>query len=325
MFSSIRQILQARPRPFILLQKTLGIHDEWSSFKSALQPHKFKIFFLTAFATFPLYKPHLEYYYSAYKMKLLGSLENGQPVPSVVEAFAKQIVYDVLRDPQMKREGGVFVEELSKRQVVVDAIVNLLVRSAEDPHFVKEAKVFAKFLTHEVLHDPRLEQDALELVVILLRDPEMKAEVLGLVKWLMQQDATRKELVDLCRDSFQQAKLQNAARDMMMVALYEVLMDKETMKKLRAVSSSVIENEVGRLKEKGNVKSILDLVVDKMVRGETKQDEKDFSNKKVEKETAPKTTMESFIQEKTEQAKKQFSDAFNKGYANFPFNFNKSQ
>jgi len=319
MFSSLKQLIQARPRPFIRFQKVLGIHDEWSSFKSAIRPHKFKLLFLTAFAAYPLYKPHLEYYYLASKMRFLGQLENGQPIPSVVEAFAKQIVYDVLRDPQMKREGGVFIEELSKRQVVIDAIVNLLVRSAEDPHFVKEAKVFAKFLTHEVLHDPRLEQDALELVVTYLRDPEMKAEVLGLVKWMMQQETTRKELVDLARDSFQQPKLQNSVRDLMMMALYEVLMDKETVNKLKVVSSSVMESEVGRLKDKGNVRSILDLVVDKLVRGETKTEEKDFG-KKVEKESGPITTIESFIQE---QEKKLAEEKKKSGLSGiFPNNFN---
>ena len=282
MFAFLRTLAQARPRPFLRLQQFFGIQEEWKTFKSLIGGHKFKLLALGAFATYPLYKPYLNYYYSLFNIQLQAQFQNGKPVPNALESFGKQIVENILRDPQMKREGAVFVEDLAKKDIVLEGIVTLLVKSASDPHFIKEAKVFAKYLTHELLQDQVIEEDAIELVITLLRDPEVKNEALELVKWLCQQESSRKELVDLCRDCFQQPRMQVAVKEMLAHAMYEVLMDRETVEKLKSFSTNLIGDELGKTgKEKGNVKGLIDLIVNKMVKSYHKGESKDGEFKKV--------------------------------------------
>ncbi len=104
-------------------------------------------------------------------------VQKDKPVNNVTENFIKQVVEGVLKDNQIRREGGILVENLAKRQIVQDAIVRLLINSVKDPEFISETKGLSKILVDNVIKDKAIEQDIVNLVNRVLRDPEVKQEV----------------------------------------------------------------------------------------------------------------------------------------------------
>ena len=91
-----------------------------------LRPHKFKIFGLFLLGTYPLYHPFLQQQWLNFRLYMEEETKRAKPAHKISEAFLKEVVIDVLKDPQIKREAGMFVENLSKKQVVLDGVVKLL-------------------------------------------------------------------------------------------------------------------------------------------------------------------------------------------------------
>jgi len=220
-----------------------------------------------------------------------------QPPPLIIESFAKKLVEDVLRDAHIRREGAAFIEHISKKDVVLEAIVDLLVKAAQDPRFLNETTGLAKRLTHEVLTDKELKQEAVALFVNLVQNPEVKSEMQDLIKWLCEQEPIKKELVELCMDSFQHTKLLSAVKELMAGAFYELLLEKETEEKLKLFSFYLLETEKGgkdktSLKDKSSGKVQNDLVSEKVAKGH-QGESKDSEFKRVLKGEGNEDVLES--------------------------------
>jgi len=259
------------------MQRFFGIEEEWKTFKTLIKPHKFKILALTLFIGYPYYKPYLISYYNSLNVELQAQLHQTKPIHKISESFLKEVVQEVLRDPQIRREGGLFVENLAKRQIVLDAIVKLLVEAVKDPHFLQEAKGLGKILANDIINDKIIQQDVTNLVIKVLRDPEVKNELSDLVKWVIQQEETKKEVIDLFRNGFQEPKMQEATKALLANAFYEVLMDKETVEKVKLFSYYLIENEN---KGQQGAKSLINMIIDKTVKG-YKAENKDTELKRI--------------------------------------------
>jgi hypothetical protein len=177
MSESFKKLFEFLPQPFKYIQRRLHIENEWASFKNHLRPHEFKLLFLFSIVSFPVYRPFIKGIENRVKSLIEEQVQKDKPVNNVTENFIKQVVEGVLKDNQIRREGGVLVENLAKRQIVQDAIIRLLIISVKDPEFISETKGLSKILVDNVIKDKAIEQDIVNLVNRVLRDPEVKQEV----------------------------------------------------------------------------------------------------------------------------------------------------
>lgn len=270
-----------RPKPFKRFQRWLNIEQEWTTFKLNLRPHKYKILTLTVLCSYPLYQPYLEQQYNRMNISLQSNLEQTKPIAKISESFIKEVVMGVLRDPQIRREGGMFVENLAKRQIVLDNIVTLLSESVKDPVFINEAKHLTKGLAHRLLQDQTIQQDIAGLFVNLLRDPEIKYELTEVTKWVFAQEETKEALVNVCKEGFKDDRMGKATQDLLSTSLHNILMDQETVEKLKLFSFYLLESEN---KANQNPKGLIDMILDRVIRGGHKGEKSDNQLKRVLKD-----------------------------------------
>jgi hypothetical protein len=263
-FSYVNKI---RPRPFKAIQSYLNVEPEWANFKVLIKPHKFKMLTLGFIATYPLYRSYLHSKYQAFNIDLQSKLEKEKPVTKIAESFLKQVVDGVLKDPQIRREAGSFVENLARRQVVLDAVVNLLAESVKDPEFLAEAKGLTKYLTNSIINDKVVEQDLVALVANLFRDPEVRYELVEALKWMMAQDETKKAFAELGKNGFADEKMQVAMKNLVSNAFYEVLVDKETVDKIKLFAIYMMEQDATQTDQGPNMKKAIDTIMAKWSKG----------------------------------------------------------
>ena len=279
MLNFFRRTIQARPRPFLKLQKFLEIEEEWPTFKAYLRPHKLKLLALLTLAAYPLYKPYFKYLYTSFNIQLQDELQLDRPGPQAFESFVKQRVENVLRDPDVKTEGALFLKDVVQKDVILEAIVSILVQGLRHEKFLDETKALIKNLTYTALNDEELVELTVGLVTRLLRDYEVRNEGLELTKWLTHQRETKDEFIDMWRAVYKDPKFQSASREVCAYAVYEILKQKETVEKLKLFSFYLLEND-SDLSGKKDSKGLVDLLMDKVSKG-YKVENKESELKKV--------------------------------------------
>ncbi len=263
LFSSFTKFLSGlRPRPFKRLQRALDIEEEWSAFKENIRPHKFKLFLLAGVLSFPLYRDSLAQLRDGFYLWLGRRLERGQPAPQLAEAFAKQLLSDVFQSAEVKKDAGQFVSELAKRQAVLDAVLELLLSALRNPLFLDETKVLGKDLIQNVIADREVTGDVLELLLHVLRDPEFKDELQLLAQWLFTQEETKKALAQLLAQSFTDEQVKTALAQAIIYSLHALLIDKQSVEKIRTFTYFLLRNE----DQSGKVKNLIDLIVERSVK-----------------------------------------------------------
>ena len=297
MANLLKRAFQARPRPFLRLQKFLQIQEEWSTFKSQIKPHKFKLFLFSLFATYPLYKPYIKYWITSQNIRLQEELQPNQPAPLIIESFVKQRVENILKEPKAKTVGAEFLSDVAKKDVALDAIVSLLIQTAQNETFLAETTALAKELTHDALQNPEVESEALVLVRNLLRNNEIKHEIMDIIKWASQQEASKRELINLWKAVFQDPKLNAASKELFAQVFYEILKEKETVEKLKIFSFYLIGDEAKSTKDKKNMKGLIDIVVDKVAKS-YKVENKESELKKVLRDEGDEDVYESIEKRK---------------------------
>lgn len=80
---AITPIFTTIRHPFKSVQRYFHIEQEWTQFKTSVKPHRYKIMFLSAFITFPLYRdllPEVKTYTAAVVQE---ELKPGSPIDSL--------------------------------------------------------------------------------------------------------------------------------------------------------------------------------------------------------------------------------------------------
>jgi hypothetical protein len=106
------------PRLFKLLQKQLDIEEEWAIMRSNLWRHKFKLVFVSAACSYPLYRPYLQesmkYLSAKVNYEVESALQKDKPITQITQSFIKTVVVDSLKTEPIKRGGIDFAVELIK-------------------------------------------------------------------------------------------------------------------------------------------------------------------------------------------------------------------
>ncbi|KRW98780.1 hypothetical protein PPERSA_03915 [Pseudocohnilembus persalinus] len=153
----IKYLGSLKPTPFKTLQRKLEIEEEWKIFKGHLRPHKYKFFFLIGAGLLPVYKDILYKIYQGALLNISQAFQPGEPAPQIAESFGKQLIVGIFQDENVKKESGVFVQDLVKQQLVLESILELLIKSLKDEKFNDEAQIFSKQLLNELLDDKQME------------------------------------------------------------------------------------------------------------------------------------------------------------------------
>lgn len=248
------------PHPFKSLQRYFGIEKEIEHLKAYFRPYRFSLFLFLGLLSFPLFKPAIQKYSEPTKdriMRAFSSLNQSQ-----IEASSKLIVQGILNDPEIKREGGLYVERLAKEPVVKESVIKLLELSVKDAGFVKSSKELAKDVGLSLVRDKDLEGSLAALTLRILQKKEVKEETSNLVKWVMLQEETKERLVELFRSGFEDERLRSALTNALSGSFYEIMNQQETVEKLRMFSYFLMESDP---EESENVRNMIDSIVDKIV------------------------------------------------------------
>ena len=301
MFKFLEFVEKIRPKPFKRLQRWLSIEEEWSTFKSNLRPHRYKMITITVLCFYPLYQPYLQRAYTTMNVSLQTNLEQTKPIAKISESFVKDVVMGTLRDPQIRRDSGLFVENLAKKQLVVDSIVHLLVQGVKDPIFIEEAKHLTKGLAHKIVQDQTLQKDVAALFVNLLRDPEVKNELIDVLKWSLGQEETKEAAVNLCREGFKDERMLKATNELFSNTVHNVLIDPDTVEKFKLFSFYVLETE-GKANQ--SPKGLIDMVLGRVMKGGYKGEVNDTELKRLLKAEG-KDELYNSIEKKMESSKEE--------------------
>jgi len=262
-------------------------------------------------SAYPLYKPNLKYLWTSFNIQLQEELQMDRPGPQAIESFAKQRVENVLRDPDVKTEGALFLKDVAQKDVVLETLISIFVKGLQDERFLDETKALIKNLTYNALNDKELEEQTVNLMTKLLRDYEVRNEGLELTKWLVQQKDTKDEFIDMWRAIYKDPKFKNASREVCAYAIYDILKQKETVEKLKIFSFYLLENDL-TVKDKKTQKGLVDLLMDKVSKG-YKVENKESEFQKVLKDEGNEDVFESI------EKRKQSAQAEEKEKKKFPF------
>ena len=126
--------------------------------------HKYKMSIFGLIFFYPLYHDKLfriiNYYSIIVNTKIEEKLSKEKPITQVGQGFLKHFVVNALKDEYVKEGGLVYVQDLIKDKRIIDASVQMLLKSVKEPNFLKMVKIEAKDLGLDLLKDKDIQQDA---------------------------------------------------------------------------------------------------------------------------------------------------------------------
>ncbi|KAL4438819.1 hypothetical protein ABPG74_013492 [Tetrahymena malaccensis] len=263
-FKLFEFINRIRPKPFKWLQKYLEIEKEWADFKTSIRPHRGKFILMGGVIMYPVYKPILVEGYHSMLKKISKNLDKNEPLPKIAESFGKQLITGVFQDTEVQKESGIFVQDLVKRQLVLDAVLQLLVESIKNPIFLEESKVFGKELVIDVLKDEETLKHTLNLLLKIVRDQEFKQELIETLKYTFSQPEVTEVIVELFKNAIADERCKSQLTATLGSTVNDILMDKDTLEKLKLFTYFLLESE--SKSQNGSIKQMIDMVVDNVMK-----------------------------------------------------------
>lgn len=205
----------------------------WRSF------HKFKSFIIPSFL---LFLPISFKFKKNYDFKRQLDQEM-QKASEFVEEFLKILCENVLKDPQIIKEGFFFFEHLARGIRVREGAGNLLLNTLRDAEFNANAEELAKKVVEKALEDPVLKQDFANLVTKTIRSPSFQYASLVFCTSLLSSPLLKPALIDLFNLGTESENVRSAFGDDLKLAFYEILMDKRTLEKFKAFWIQLMEKE----------------------------------------------------------------------------------
>lgn len=187
---------------------------------------------------------------------LSSHLKKDEPIPKIAESFGKQLLSGVFADSLVQRDSAVFVEDLVKRKVILDAVLALIVKSIANPLFLEESTKFSKYIVADILKDEDTLKHTLSLLLGVMRDPEVKQEIVETVKFAFTQPEVTEVIIELLKNSINDKRCRAALTAAFGATVNDMLMDKETLEKLKFFVYFVLESETSS--QNGSVKQIID-------------------------------------------------------------------
>lgn len=187
---------------------------------------------------------------------LSNNLKKEEPIPRIAESFGKQLISGVFADTLVQRDSAIFVQDLVKRQAVLDAVLALLVKTISNPLFLNETTQFSKVLVADILKDEATLKHTLALLLGVVKDAEFKQEVVETLKFAFSQPDVTEVIVNLMKTAINDDRCRAALSSAAGATVNDILMDKETLEKLKFFIYFVLESETSS--QNGSVKQIID-------------------------------------------------------------------
>lgn len=281
----LKNAIYILPHPFKSFQKYFQIEEEVSQLKAYFRPYKFSLVLFFTLLSYPIMKPVIQRYAEPTKKRLINAFSAVNQ--NQIETSSKQIIESILNDPEIKKEGALYVENLTKETIVKEAVVKLLESSVKDPYFIKASKDLAKEIGLDLTKDKEIEKNFADLTLKTLQNSEVKQEASNLVKWVFLQEETKEKLVDLMKSGFEDDRLRNSLTGALSSSFYEILNQQETIEKLKMFSYFLMENDP---EESENLRSIIDTIVEKVINKKREDSRKTeleqiLETEKIEKES----------------------------------------
>ena len=99
---------------------------------------------------------------------LAETLKPQGDVSKITEAFLVRTIVDVLKRPEVAKEGVGFTKEVLEDPVMYQALVGFLVAGAKEPIFQEELKKLGLVLVQDILKDPEVQRDLTKLLIVKL-------------------------------------------------------------------------------------------------------------------------------------------------------------
>lgn len=263
------------PRFFKLINTNKNFKEDTKALFTRLSKHKKKIFFLTTGL--------ISYHKREFLYKKFVDLQNftinkidnvfkeNNTVDRKFKTFLKQSLGGTFKDDRVKREGVLYLEKVLKDKVLIDRIIEILLKAVKEETFIDEAKNLGKNIVVSAAKDKKVEKGLSEMFIRIFKDPEIKFEAAELVKFVVNEPDTKEELVDLLIKVFKDKKVILAFKNLLAGAFFDVLSEKETAERLKIFVFNFFKSQEGHDKN-----SILDLMMNKVMKKDEKKDEKDL-------------------------------------------------
>lgn len=275
------------PRFFKMINTNKNFKEDTKALFTRLSKHKKKIFFLTttiiAYNNQNLIKKNLKNFQNYLISSTDSILKENNTVDRKFKTFLKQSLGGTFKDEQIKREGVLYLEKVLKDKTLITQIIQILLKSIKEEKFIQEAKVLGKNIVVSAAKDKRVEKGLIDMFIRIVKNPEIKFEASELVKFVVNEPDSKEELVNLLIEVFKEEKVILAFKNLLAGALFDVLSEKETARRLQIFFFNFVKSQEGHDKN-----SILDLVMDKVMKKDVKKKEdkdldeffKDLQNKK---------------------------------------------
>ena len=267
------------PRLFKLIQVNVNISEDWLIFKNGVRRHKYKLIFLAGCYGYYRYSNRIYDALVVQKNRVLLKLQNflaeGEEADKIFKNFLKQALVGTFRDSDIKQEGVGYLEKVIKEKPVVDQVLEVLLKSIKDEHFIDEAKVLGKEVTMSLINDKEVEKNIVDMFVRVFKEDDIKVEATNLLIHIVNQEEVKKELIRLISDSFADEKVAGALREALASSFYDILTDQETTQHFKLFMYNFLTSEQGY--DINN--SILDLLVQKLTKkADTKAKQSDLDS-----------------------------------------------
>ncbi len=189
-------------------------------------------------------------------------------ISKISEEFLKTLVIDGLFHANtMINEGSIFVEMLSQQEILQKAVTILILNNIKTENFQEKGRIFTKEIIEGITDKNEgiidkteknitiLEKDLNYLFLRTLRDPETKLEVLSVFTWILSQKEAKETLITLFEKVVQDENVKKAITNALKAAIFEILMNKMTVEKMKSFSLNLIELE--SKDEEGAIKRFL--------------------------------------------------------------------
>lgn len=132
----------------------------------------------------------------------------------------------MLIDKNIKQEAAEFVSDLSKRELVLKGVLDLLLSVVKNPVFIEEAKHLGTEIVVNSANDKLIEQELKELVLRVLKSYEVQHEVTEVIRVVFSSPTATKTLVKLLVTAINEPPVKDALAQAVKYSFRELLNDR---------------------------------------------------------------------------------------------------
>lgn len=165
---------------------------------------------------------------------------------------------DVLKDKNIKSEAIDFVSDLTKREKVLQGVLDLLLAVVRNPVFIQESKDLGTRIVVANANDRRVEEELKQLVLRVLKSYEVQVEVQELIKQVFSSQTATGTLVRLLLSAVGDPAVQGALANAVKYSFRELLHDQETVEQFKLFGEYLL-HEFEKDVEKDRIVSVLEM------------------------------------------------------------------